>query len=208
MRAKESVSERECLSRRNERSELGKGVIRMQENWKLSHKQKLRICELLAQFYPVKQVGEMIEREYGIKVSLTNIKNNYQKSKKWIPKIEYFRKQYLESYMDEPCANKRVRIQKLQRIYEESMKWRKVGETKSGEPILKQNLLTANQAMRELRAECQESGPTSSTSLQLSGKHNNYYIFQDLTEKNKGKSVDDRIRNLNTILSTQNRRES
>ncbi len=54
--------------------------------------------------------------------------------------------------------------------------------------------------IKELREETDHETKTPAIG---GGSGNTYYVFQDLRDKNKGKTVDERIRNLNSALSAQ-----
>jgi hypothetical protein len=86
---------------------------------KLNNDQKVEIVKMLAEFVDIPTIQYEIDRKYGIKLSTTGVKN-YKTAEKWIPMYKKFRKEYVESVESVPGAHKRVRLERMEKLWEKA----------------------------------------------------------------------------------------
>ena len=78
-------------------------------------------------------------------------------STKYRPIIAKLRKQFEANILKIPCANKVNRLQTLQKVIDEGLKWTLKNVTKDGEEIYELKLGNVTQAIKEARAEVEET---------------------------------------------------
>lgn len=79
-------------------------------------KEKLRICEMLAQFHTVDHIVQFAKDNWGKSVSPASI-YSYRESSRWKPVIDRFRTEYVAQVMDIPIAHKKIRLTRLEELY-------------------------------------------------------------------------------------------
>jgi len=82
---------------------------------KLSPNEKLLVCNLIAQYKKPKQIQLVLDEEYGLKVKLNRIREFYGKEKQLIDNL---RERYLSTVSEVPIAQKRVRLEREETLYE------------------------------------------------------------------------------------------
>jgi len=80
----------------------------------LNREQQLSICKKLAEWHTPLSIQKDLEAQ-GIKFAVTTI-YHYQRNPKWVPVIDRFRTQYVAGVMQVPIANKRIRLEKLEKL--------------------------------------------------------------------------------------------
>lgn len=91
---------------------------------RFSKKQRLFICRCLGEFCSERETVDLFEQEFGFRIGKGKVAY-YRKSPRWAETIEDFRRAWKEGIIDEVMADKRSRLQMLERIYTESMKAKK-----------------------------------------------------------------------------------
>ena len=86
----------------------------------LSENHKIKICQLLACFSPLVEIKKYMHREYAINLNMQVVKS-LRDTRKWQPIIARFRKDWLQEVNNVPLANRRVRLEYYQEIFEKSM---------------------------------------------------------------------------------------
>ena len=86
---------------------------------KLGNEQLHFVLRQIACFQPTTDIQRSLREEYGIKLSPVQI-GLYKNSKNWKPYIEKLRTVWLQAIVEEPLANKRVRIQRIEKQYDKA----------------------------------------------------------------------------------------
>lgn len=87
---------------------------------KLTTEQRLRVCEWIAQFKNEGDIQSLVKEYFDIKMSRQNI-HQYLKSSKWKSIIDKFRHEYVTQTMDIPIMHKKVRLERLEELYQKTM---------------------------------------------------------------------------------------
>lgn len=82
-----------------------------------SEPEKLRICEMFAQFHSVDHITQFAKDEWGKAVTPASIRA-YRESPRWKPVIDRFRTEYVGQVMDIPIAHKKVRLVRLEELFQ------------------------------------------------------------------------------------------
>ena len=90
--------------------------LSIEEKFKLNGDQKLEVVKMLSEFTPVTQVQYEMERKHGIKLSTTAV-NYYKTADRWMPVFKKYRKQFVDSVDSVPGAHKRVRLERMERMW-------------------------------------------------------------------------------------------
>lgn len=173
---------------------------------KLSGKQKLAVCEMLALGYSSGLVVQELKDEYGIETSRHNIRNNYAvKKKKFILK--------LRDRMNRDLANhagmqKSTRLNALLTALREALHWRtdKLYFDKDGElrgRVEKKSLSTIAKLVEQLRIEAEGVKDTSAPVFTLLNIIKNYSGNGELNPRTEEQSVDNRLEGKSDTLDKQ-----
>jgi hypothetical protein len=82
----------------------------------LNSNQKLEIVKMIAEFHSVPEIQYEIERKYKIKISKTTVLN-YKTGEKWQATLSKFRKKYTDDIESVPGTHKRVRMERMEKIW-------------------------------------------------------------------------------------------
>ena len=88
---------------------------------KLSSEQQMEVCKRFAWFWTITEIEDWMKREFGIVLSRTGLRRNYKDSEYWKPVIDKFREDYLKSVTEVPLANKRKRLEELQKLFDRAI---------------------------------------------------------------------------------------
>lgn len=108
---------------------------------KLSPQEQMAVAQRIAWFWRECEIVKFVREQCGKKIS-DNLLSRYKDSPKWRPVIEKFREDYLKMINEVPLANKRIRLEELQKMYNRAVK--------------KSDFQEARQVLRDFRDEMQE----------------------------------------------------
>ncbi len=150
---------------------------------KLSAKDQLNLCALLAVGYNAQRCADIFEEEYGIKLSCENISNNYIKVKKWQKIIFRMQREAERKVLSHPLTKKINRLNLLRDAINEAFTWRldKIHYDKEGNELSrveKRNIGMIAQLIREARAEI-EGDAKSEVNV------NTFVVTEELAERLK-----------------------
>ncbi len=125
---------------------------------KLSGRQQIYVCTLLAGGYNAERVCEDLKEKYDIDMSLQNIYQSYIHSKKWKKVIARISDQITKRLAKHPLADKTKRLDILNKAINEAMTWRldKIHYNTWGlelSRVMKRNLGPIPSLIREARVE-------------------------------------------------------
>jgi len=131
---------------------------------KLSAKDQLYLCALLATGYNSQRCADIFEEEYGIKITPDNVFQNYIQNKKWQKIIKRMQREAERKVLQHPLAQKTNRLNILRDAVNEAFTWRldKIHYNKDGKElsrIMKRNFGVTAALMREARAEIEGDKP-------------------------------------------------
>ena len=87
---------------------------------RLSDEHKVMVCSLLAEFKPAAEVAARLKDRFNISVTPSSL-YYYQNHQDWKPMIERLREQYSKVLTQIPIYHKRVRLERLESQYQESL---------------------------------------------------------------------------------------
>jgi len=125
---------------------------------KLSAKDQLNLCALLAVGYNSQRCADIFEEEYDIEITPQNIWQNYIQNKKWQKIIKRMQRETERKVLSHPLAKKINRLKLLQDAINEAFTWRldKIHYDKEGNElsrIEKRNIGMIASLIREAREE-------------------------------------------------------
>ena len=131
---------------------------------KLSAKDQLNLCSLLAVGYNSQRCADIFEEEYGIELSAQNIWENYIQVKKWQKIIKRMAREAERKVLSHPLAKKINRLNLLRDAVNEAFTWRldKIHYDKNGTELSrveKRNIGMIAALIREAREEIEGSKP-------------------------------------------------
>jgi hypothetical protein len=91
---------------------------------KLTIKQRSKVLSWLAVGFNPYEVKDMLYDKYGVVVSRENIQNNYLNNPLYKTRLERYRRIFEQRVSDIPCAQKRGRLEIIQRTIAEALTWR------------------------------------------------------------------------------------
>lgn len=98
--------------------------------YKLTAPAKVFVCLRLAEFATVEEVALEVEQKFGIEVSHQAVHQLVtvprKNGNKWEKLLAKFRVDFIKGTEKEPMANKRIRLQRLDKTYHRGMEWHKV----------------------------------------------------------------------------------
>ena len=142
---------------------------------KLSAKDQLNLCALLAVGYNSQRCTDIFEEEYDIEITPANVFNNYIQNKKWQKIIKRMQREAERRVLSHPLAKKINRLKLLQDAINEAFTWRldKIHYDKEGNElsrIEKRNIGMIAALIREARAEIEgEKGITLQNFIKVGG---------------------------------------
>lgn len=101
--------------------------------FRLTSEEQMQVCRMFARYAKNEEVFEFCKNELGKTINLTAIKY-YKESSKWKPIVNKFRDEYTKGIMEVPIANKRVRLEALQDMFEAH---KEEGDLKQAQAVLK-----------------------------------------------------------------------
>jgi len=125
---------------------------------KLSGKQQLDLCALIAVGYNSQRCADIFDEEYGISITPDNVYQNYIRNKKWQKIIKRMQREAERKVLAHPLAKKINRLKLLQDAINEAFTWRldKIHYDKEGNElsrIEKRNIGMIAALIREAREE-------------------------------------------------------
>lgn len=87
---------------------------------KLTGDEQIEVVKRIAWFWRDKDIVEWVKTDLHKDITKQSI-NTYRYSDNWKPHIENFREKYLNEVTEVACANKRVRLEELQRFYHKAI---------------------------------------------------------------------------------------
>ena len=84
-----------------------------------TEEQKHRICYLIAYYATYKTIVEVVQREFRRAFPFQHYVA-FRRSSSWQPLIASLRQQYLANFDDVPIAQQRVRLERLEKLYQEA----------------------------------------------------------------------------------------
>ena len=133
----------------------GDGITGRGVRDRLTTEQRLRIVQLLGEFYPPQRICRMLSEEFGIAPPHETLIQFYKHSVKWRPARDKARDALAARIRDIAIANKVHRIRVLESELAIARHWRLTGETKTGQPILRRD---TGAIERFLRLAAEEMG--------------------------------------------------
>lgn len=79
------------------------------------------IMSELGAFTKVSEIMRLVKEKFGISISNVQI-YNYKAAPKWQPIINKYRQKYMANMDDVPMSHKKVRLQRVEQLYEKSLK--------------------------------------------------------------------------------------
>jgi hypothetical protein len=154
---------------------------------KLSGKDQLNLCALLAVGYNCQRSADIFQEEYGIDLSVQNIWKNYVQNKKWQKIIKRMQRETERKVLSHPLAKKINRLKLLQDAINEAFTWRldRINYDKEGNELSrveKRNIGMIAALIREARAEIEgEKGILIDQSF-----HNHFtYVWKDTNHRDR-----------------------
>lgn len=137
---------------------------------KLSARDQLNLCALLAVGYNAQRCADIFEEEYGIEITLQNVWTNYIQSKKWQKIIKRMAREAERKVLQHPLARKINRLNLLKDAINEAFTWRldKIHYDKEGTELSrveKRNIGMVAQLIREARIEIEGEKPLIDASV-------------------------------------------
>ncbi len=131
---------------------------------RLSGREQVELCALLAVGYNSQRCSDIFSEEYGIEITASNIYQNYQRGVKWKKLIARLTREAERNVMKHPLAKKINRLNLLRDAINEAFTWRldKIHYDKKGRElsrIEKRNIGMIAQLIREARTEVEGDKP-------------------------------------------------
>ena len=123
---------------------------------RLRKAEKVYLLGLISQFYKDNEIVELFEKQFGWKLptsKLTKLRYDTEYREVW----RELRKKWIEGIADEWISQKRVRLRKLQEVYEKAMTPTLSQATKHGK-IFRRDLKAAALALEAARREMEGEG--------------------------------------------------
>jgi hypothetical protein len=86
---------------------------------KLDDRMRTDVVKMLAEFIPIPQIKYELERKYQVSVSEQNL-HEYKRSPRWAEMLSKFRRKYTEGLDSVPGYHKRVRLERMERVYQKA----------------------------------------------------------------------------------------
>ena len=86
---------------------------------KLTEQQRYELIRQLAEFKSVPEVQQFAKAEWGIEITAQTIRG-YLHEKKWRPLLDRCRQEWAAGIVEIPLAHKRVRLEKLQKLFDDA----------------------------------------------------------------------------------------
>ena len=89
---------------------------------RLSLEAKRKVCEWLGQYRTVGEVQELVKEQFKTVVTYQAIQNYANPKSKWAPLVQRARAAFQASIQDIPIAQKTVRLDRYERLYQRALK--------------------------------------------------------------------------------------
>ena len=96
-------------------------TLESRRNGVLTHDEQMELCRFLAGFHTVAEARAFVLEKFGKDLAYMSIKW-YLENSKWKGVIDCLRSKYAAGYMEVPIANKRVRLERYEKIHQEAKK--------------------------------------------------------------------------------------
>jgi len=152
----------------------------------LTSDEQVKVVVWIAQFKTPTEVVNLIKEKFKKTIRIQSVYEVYFKGDKWQDLITQERERYLSEVSKVPIANKRVRLERLEKIYEEAMAW-SVKTINQWGVVEEQQLGAAIQALDKARVEIEGDKA-------LFEKQDHYHLFdsfKDKTDEELQKELDD-----------------
>ncbi len=159
---------------------------------KLSGREQVELCALLAVGYNSQRCVDIFDEEYGVTLSVQNIYQNYLKAPKWKKLIARLTREAERRIMKHPLAIKVNRLNLLRDAINEAFTWRldKIHYDKDGNElsrIEKRNIGMIAQLIREARTEIEGDKPLIDQSRHF--HFTNFKEFVNDAYRNNGEAI-------------------
>ena len=149
---------------------------------KLSGKEQLDLCALIAIGYNSQRCADIFEEEYDISITPDNVYQNYIRNPKWKKIIKRLQREAERKILSHPLAKKTNRLTLLKDAINEAFTWRldRINYDKQGNELSrveKRNIGMIAALIREAREEIE------GTKLHLSGELQHKHFFEDIVAK-------------------------
>ena len=137
---------------------------------KLSGREQIELCTLLAVGYNSQRCADIFNEEYGIEITASNIYQNYQRGAKWKKLIARLTRESERNLLKHPLAKKINRLKLLQDAINEAFTWRldRINYDKNGKELSrveKRNIGMIASLVREARIETEVEGQSDKKGL-------------------------------------------
>lgn len=156
--------------------------------------EQMEVAKMIAWFWGQSAISEHMKKTFGKELSKQAI-DSYKNSNKWKPVIEQFREQYRKEIFQVPLANKRKRLDELQRMYDRY--------------IAEDDIVNARKVLSDCREEMEKR--FGDVNFSFTNITNNEY--HDMTDEQimeeKAKTIEDleRIRKLKLLITDDSKRK-
>lgn len=117
----------------------------------LSRKEQVKVAQWLGDFEEDSVILQRIQNDFGKSFSQSGL-DNYRTNKRWKKVVEFFRNRAFRKLGDVPIANKRVRLQRLEKIFQSALAHFEYMPTAKADALA---------ALREARREMEGDRPIS-----------------------------------------------
>lgn len=117
-----------------------------------SSDEKVQICKWIAWFKSPKEIQSLVKEEFGKTIDASTLSRSYFHNPQWQELIGQLRKDFLADISTVPISHKRVRLERLERIFQEALTPRIKSKNQFG-TIVDVNLNAALIALKEAREE-------------------------------------------------------
>ncbi len=155
------------------------------------------ICLWIAEGKTTRQILDLVEDKYYLKMSSQNINVSYRWGKKWKKVIQYLRSRYLKNLSRIPIANKAHRLRLLHQAAEECLKWRTKSVNQYG-IVQEMKVGVLPSLISEARKEIEGERPLIDASQHT---HFTKIDIKDLEGKSKEELIDIVFRRGNGVLT-------
>ena len=90
-------------------------------NGVLTHDEQMELCRFLAEFHTVAEARAFVLEKFRKDLAYMSIKW-YLENSKWRGVIDCLRTKYVTGFMEVPIANKRVRLERCEELYQKAAK--------------------------------------------------------------------------------------
>jgi hypothetical protein len=95
----------------------------------LNHELQMKMCEYHARYMPVKDILFKFKEDHGVTITETAARW-YLMSRKWAPIIQDMREKWVVGVLEIPISQKRVRMERLENLYQKALAARQISTAK------------------------------------------------------------------------------